>query len=177
MQSIPFVVAFQAGQPVDAFQGAKDEAQVLDWLKELGLDLQAGAAVQDAPLETALGKAEALLRGRRFDELERIGQILGELEEDEDDYVAAQRLLEALPFFAAAWESAGPAADAAARAREEYAAGAELGAMHALFESLQEDRAWEDELARRAMVAIMHLHPEHEDEIGAMRRRLAVLLY
>lgn len=181
VQSIPFVVAFQDGQPVDAFVGQKDEKQVREFLKKNGVELGApgGAAggPDDAPLDTPLGKAEALLRGRRLDEIERVASILGEVEEDDEEYTRAQRLLDALPFFAGSWEAPGPAVEPATAARQAYVDGDEVAAMHALFECVQADRGWEGELGRRALVAIMHLHPEHAEVIDTLRRRLAVLLY
>lgn len=176
VQSIPFVVAFQDGQPVDAFVGQKDEKGVLDFLKELGVELQTTAA-NDAPLDTALGKCEALLRGRRFDEVDRVVDLLESIEEDDADFVAAERLLAAMPYFRATFPSEGEAAAAMRQSLELYRAGDEVAAMEALIESVSADRGFADELARKALVALMQLHAEHGPRIDAMRRRLAVLLY
>ncbi|MCA8969391.1 MAG: tetratricopeptide repeat protein [Planctomycetes bacterium] len=176
VQSIPFVVAFQDGQPVDAFVGQKDEKGVLDFLKNLGVEVAVDHA-NDAPLDTVLGKCEALLRARRTDELDRVASMLESIEEDDPDHVAAARLLEAMPFFRRSWTKQGPAGEAAGRALDAYLAGDELAAMDLLYESASLDRSFEDELARKALVALMHLHAEHGDRIDALRRRLAVLLY
>ncbi|KQO69957.1 thioredoxin [Methylobacterium sp. Leaf88] len=55
IQSIPAVIAFDKGQPVDGFMGAVPEAQIKDFITRL-----AGPA-GPTPIEEALSEAEALL--------------------------------------------------------------------------------------------------------------------
>ncbi|MCJ2079968.1 thioredoxin [Methylobacterium sp. J-090] len=55
IQSIPAVIAFDKGQPVDGFMGAVPEAQIKDFIERL-----AGPA-GPSPIEEALSEAEAML--------------------------------------------------------------------------------------------------------------------
>ena len=179
IQSIPYVVAFQGGRPADAFVGVLDEAKIREFLGRLGVSFDAADADADAPPapQSAFDKASALLRGRRMDEAERAFALLGEAEEDDEEYTRSQRLLDARGFFTGDLSGQGEAAAAARQAHEAWMAGDERRAMELLLESVAADRGWKDELGRKALVALMQLHDEHADVIGALRRRLAVLLY
>ena len=56
IQSIPAVIAFSNGQPVDAFQGALPESEVQKWIDQL--ISQHGKKVAPSPVEEALISAE-----------------------------------------------------------------------------------------------------------------------
>ncbi|WP_417687631.1 thioredoxin [Roseibium sp.] len=58
IQSIPAVVAFKDGQPVDGFMGAQSESQVKTFIEKLG-----GAAPAD-PIDDYLEQAEGLLEAK-----------------------------------------------------------------------------------------------------------------
>ena len=49
--------------------------------------------------------------------------------------------------------------------------------MQELLASVEADPKWSDELARRALVALMQLHDDDPETVESLRRRLAILLY
>jgi putative thioredoxin len=59
IQSIPAVIAFQKGQPVDGFMGALPEAQIRGFLERLVGPLTAGADELIAQAEAALAEGDA----------------------------------------------------------------------------------------------------------------------
>ncbi len=63
VQSIPFVVAFVAGKPVDAFVGAKSEPELIEFLCKLGVSFDEDPKPDAEPKEaSAYEKAIATLR-------------------------------------------------------------------------------------------------------------------
>ncbi|MEZ5988182.1 MAG: thioredoxin domain-containing protein [Planctomycetota bacterium] len=175
IQSIPFVVGFSGGRPVDAFMGALPEPEVRAFLERLGVVFGAGgedeaAGDDDGPLTRA---ARALAPGAGTDPAAAWAELEG-IEEDDDDHRTAARLLEARPFFDAEVAGAGPAAEALRRARAAWRSGDPDGAMEALLASVTEDPGFADALARRALVAPMQLQkPTGPSRHAAVRRRLA----
>ncbi len=60
VQSLPTVLAFWQGQPIDGFQGALPPSQIKDFIDRL--ITQSGAAPADNPLEDALNQAQELMQ-------------------------------------------------------------------------------------------------------------------
>ena len=180
VQSIPFVVAFQNGRPADAFQGALPEPQVREWLARLGVDLDAaasGESDEDQGEPSAVQRAVAGLRARDIAAIPEHADELGKVEEDDDDFTDAERLLAGLAWFAGDFPAESEAGALAMQAREAWLGGDELGAMQGLLESARADRSFHEEIARRGLVALMHIHAEHEEQNARLRRQLAVVLY
>jgi len=185
VQSIPFVVAFVGGRPVDAFAGALPEPEVLKFLERHGVKI-APEAPSDAP-PSPLSQARDGLSKRDPAGLAELAGVLEGIEEDEDDYAEAVRLLEAFPWFRGEWAAEDPEAEQAAvaspaeslarQARDQWLAGEDKAAMETLFTALSEDPGWRDELARKALVALMALWGGDPEHVANLRRRLAVLLY
>lgn len=114
VQSIPFVVAFVNGQPVDQFMGVLPEAQIREWIDALMPSpaqqlLQDGLAIEESDPRTAEGKyrealqlepdadmvrtrlAKVLLLQNRFDECR---SILDELKRKNVDLDAESARIE-----------------------------------------------------------------------------------
>jgi putative thioredoxin len=62
VQSVPTVYAFSQGQPVDAFQGALPESQIIQFLSQVGVDLA------DHSEDSHIEEAETLLASGHVDE-------------------------------------------------------------------------------------------------------------
>lgn len=178
VQSIPFVVAFKNGRPADAFVGARDEVQLRAFLSGIGVDLESvGEPTPESPGAAALRRASSLLSARQLDDIPAIRRLLAEIEEDDDDYARAERLAAALPWFEGDVPGTGAAALAAQEARVLFLDGEEEAAMRRLLDSVQADREWQQNLARKALVALMQLYASRTELVAAVRRRLAGLLY
>ena len=71
IQSIPAVIAFYQGRPLDAFQGALPESQLKDFVKRL--TDSAGTATQ-SPVDAALEQANTLLEDGDFGQAQPVFQ-------------------------------------------------------------------------------------------------------
>lgn len=80
IQSIPAVIAFKDGQPVDGFMGAQQESQIKAFIEKVG-----GPAPAD-PTEAYLERAQALLAENDFGQA---AQVFGALLQAEPDNVQA----------------------------------------------------------------------------------------
>ena len=144
IQSIPAVIAFQKGQPVDGFMGALPESQIKGFIERLVGPLGGEGEEIMAEAEAALGEGDAQRAGELFSEalqldpadpkalggLVRALVALGELEQ------ARQALESATP------EAEAHAAIAAARAALEVAEqAAEVGDTGDLLARLERDPA------------------------------------
>ena len=176
VQSIPFVVAFVAGQPVDVVAGALDEAKVKAFLGRIGIELPAAPKDEPVPL-TTLDTASERIRGRELAAIDEIRESLEAIEEEDDNHGSAVRLLEAWEWFEGEPPGDGEAVALAREARQLWVAGNERGAMETLLASVRADRGWHEELARRASVALMQLHADQTEFVDALRKRLAIELY
>ena len=106
IQSIPAVIAFKNGQPVDGFMGAVPESQIRDFIEKL-VGKEAGApqveealaaarqAQEAGDLQTAASIYDAVLQ-EAPDSVEAIGGLAGLLF-DADDSEAAEELLARVP--------------------------------------------------------------------------------
>lgn len=104
IQSIPAVIAFDKGQPVDGFVGALPESQVTGFIERLvgpltdaaaELIKQADAALQSGDRETALDLYSAVL-AEEGDNLTAIGAI-AKIHVDMGEIETAKEYLEAVP--------------------------------------------------------------------------------
>ena len=80
IQSIPAVIAFKDGQPVDGFMGAQQESQIKAFIEKVGGPAQAN------PAEAYLEQAQALLADKDFGQA---AQLFGALMQAEPDNVQA----------------------------------------------------------------------------------------
>jgi putative thioredoxin len=80
IQSIPAVIAFKDGQPVDGFMGAQQESQIKAFIEKVG-----GPAPAN-PVEAYLEQAEALLADKDYGQA---AQVFGALMQAEPDNVQA----------------------------------------------------------------------------------------
>ena len=79
VQSLPTVLAFWQGQPVDGFQGAVPGSHIQQFIDRL-IQMSGSKPVEDNPIAGALDEAEALLaEGERDHAKALFGQILGVL--------------------------------------------------------------------------------------------------
>ena len=84
IQSIPTVFAFFRGQPVDAFQGARPESELKDFVKRLAQ--AAGQQIGPSPVDQALEQAAAFLEAGQ---LAQASTLYGQVLQHEPDNKAA----------------------------------------------------------------------------------------
>jgi putative thioredoxin len=179
VQSIPFVVAMVDGKPVDAFVGALPETEVRAFLKAVGIG---AAPPQEAPPEldpsTPEGSFAAAVKAVREGRFDEAGPALARISEEHDLYAPAERIRQAMEFFALTGPPGeGPAAAGLAAAAAAFQAGRQREALQELLGSVQEDRGFRDGLARRAMVAIFTVLGESDPLTDEYRRLLTQALY
>jgi putative thioredoxin len=178
VQSIPFVVAFKDGKPADAFVGVKSEPELIDFLARLGVSLDAAKEEEAEPQEeSSYEKALVALRRGDLVAFEALIPDLESLEEDEDDYSQAARILAALDWIQDRIPSGEPAAQELCDARRTWLEGNWEKSLHELLASVSENRDYAEQMARRALVLLMQCHGEDKELLAQVRRRLALLLY
>ncbi|MEM9999429.1 MAG: thioredoxin [Pseudomonadota bacterium] len=117
VQSIPAVLAFVGGQPVDGFMGALPESQVAAFIDKI--TSQAGADPQEAMVEEALAQAaEAATAG----DASRAAQIYAAILQQEPDNAVAYASMAALMLDAGQIERAKGMVDAAPESIKDDAA-------------------------------------------------------
>ena len=177
IRSIPNVIAFRDGQPVDQFMGALPEGQVRAFFERL----------LPSPSEMALARAEAHYKAGRLDEAEA---ELAQVKFDPDREPRVEALRQGIAFARA--EAQGPGEDAL-KARisanpadhdarlalaAHYAAGRRWReAMDELLEILARAKDWKDGEARKRMLALFSLAEAEPDLVSEYRRKLARTLY
>ena len=211
IQSIPAVIAFQNGQPVDGFMGALPESQIKDFIKRLSGDTD-GEAV-----EALVQRAEAALA--QGDAGGATQDFAGALQADPDNMAAvaglarvalaqgepdeAKRILDSVPdtkksdpaiagvsaamALSGEIEGAGdPAALASGpeSAQNRYELGRALiasgdlnAASEALLRSLELDRDWNDQAARKLLLKVFDAAGPGSETAKAGRRRLSSILF
>ncbi len=80
IQSIPAVIAFKDGQPVDGFMGAQSESQVKAFIEKLG------GAAPESPVDAYLEQGDALLEAKDWGQA---AQLFGAVMQMEPDNVRA----------------------------------------------------------------------------------------
>lgn len=117
VQSIPAVLAFVGGQPVDGFMGALPESQVVAFIDKIAA--QAGADPKEAMVEEALAQAaEAAAAG----DASRAAQIYAAILQQEPDHAVAYAGMAALMLDAGQIERAQGMVDAAPESIKDDAA-------------------------------------------------------
>lgn len=184
VQGIPFCVLVSQGKPVDAFQGALPEAEVVAFLEKHGVQRVAGAeaSVAEEPVAVDENGPDARLERARLaasrGDVAQVEEALSGIPEEEPQFAAGERLRAGLAWFDPALESAqGAAAEHLAEARRLFLARDYDAAMSAVLESATIDRDFGDGLARRAMLICFAVVGEEDERLDAYRRRLATLLY
>lgn len=199
VQSIPAVKAVHQGKIVDEFTGALPESQVRTWLKrfvpESGDSLIAAAeALEASDPEGAIGRYRLILgqEPENAAALFSLGRLLL-LRGDPEGLETLRQVPSGTPFFARAHaliplagfiaEASGanlPAGDSAAR----YAQAATMagqGDYQAAFELLlaivARDRAFHDDAARKAMLALFAALGDEHPLVPTYRRKLANTLF
>ena len=186
VQGIPFCVLLHNGKPVDGFQGALPEADVVAFLAKHGVEPADGAAggMEPAADEAAVDPDSPMARFERArvaaaaGDAAAVQDALSGIPEEEECFAAGQRLADGLAWFDA--DAAGADSDAGRSlltARERFLARDYDGAMEAVLESATADRDFLGGLARKAMVLCFVVVGEEDERLDAYRRRLATLLY
>ncbi|HHI80678.1 MAG TPA: tetratricopeptide repeat protein [Planctomycetes bacterium] len=177
IQSIPFVVGFKDGAPVDAFSGALPEPEIRSFLEGLGVQALGSSKTQEekaSPFEEA---KKRLREGPSQEEIAKSLEELAALEEDNDSYEEAQRFLSARNWFLGELPGQGEAREEMERARELWLQGEWEKAMRHLLFSVRADPKLGEFLARKALVALMGLYSDQAGKVEEIRRQLASLLY
>lgn len=185
VQGIPFCVLVSQGKPVDGFQGALPEADVVKFLEKHGVQKGEGAASEGADDEEPAvdpDSAEARLERARLaasrGDVAEVEDALGGILEEEEPYAAGERLRAGLAWFAPALDSAtGEAAQHLLAARQRFLERDYDAAMAAVLESATLDRDFQDGLARKAMLVCFAVVGEDDERLDGYRRQLATLLY
>jgi len=218
IQSIPAVIAFVDGRPVDGFMGAVPESQVRQFIERV-----AGpeGADQAAEIEAALGEAETLLAGGDIQgaaqlygailqadpenakaaagmmqcliamgETERAAQMLASLPEELAQDAAVQAVAKKLGQIEEARKLGDPVAlerqlaanpdDHAARmnlAKILNVQGERDQAAEHLLTIMRKDRTFEDDGARRELLAFFEVWGPKDPATIAARRRLSSILF
>ena len=172
IQSIPAVIAFQRGQPVDGFVGALPESQIKQFLERIAgpmgdpvkemLDEAAAAAAEGDPETAAAIYSEILAEdesnGAALAGLARLhldaGDLLRRMEADPNDHQARFD-------YALAMNSRGKRQEAA----------------DALLDIIKADRSWNDDGARVQLLKFFEEWGFADPASAAGRRRLSGLLF
>ncbi len=207
VQGIPAVKAFRNGKVVDQFTGALPERQVRDWLRKLvpsQVDQLADAAAQLAATDPKAA-AETYRRALGIDAthsrsllgLGRALTLLGDGSAAEvlqrikirtPEYPIAQALLKLASFMAAGVGDIGDARQRLAHNPKDAVARWQLAALLAreqqwadalrhLLTIVQQDRAFGEDAARQAMLAIFALLGERDPVVAQYRRQLASAVF
>ena len=201
VQGIPAVKAFRDAQIVDQFEGALPESRVRAWLKRIvpsptdQIVAQAQQAEPSDPATAARLYRQALdLDSAHGPALLGLGRLLvlagdpvaretlQQIKVGMPEHGAAQALLELITFLAAADAPVNgddPASSPARwqRAAQMARAGQWADALHLLLLIAQRDRAFGEDAARRAMLAIFALRGEGDPLTVQYRRQLASVLF
>lgn len=197
VQSIPMVTGFRDGEAVDSFMGALPESQVRAWLRKLipsaadRLASEAAELATEAP-DAAIERYRAALAedAAHLPSLLGLGrilvqqgdpqamQVLKQVLQGSKGYSEAQALINLSSFLATPEVTeAGTSAARFATAATQGRAGTWEQALQSLLELVQRDRAYGDDAARRAMLAIFSLLGEHDPLVVRYRRLLASALF
>ena len=185
VQGIPFCVLVSKGKPVDGFQGALPEAEVIAFLEKHGVAKGAAASeepvVDDEPAvdpDSAAARLERARMAASTGDVAQVEEALMGIPEEEEQYAAGERMRAGLAWFAP--ELDGVEVDAARHlviARRRFLERDYEGAMSEILESATLDRDFQDGLARKAMLVCFAVVGEEDERLDGYRRRLATLLY
>jgi putative thioredoxin len=207
VQGIPAVKAFRNGKVVDQFTGALPESQIRTWLKKLvpsDVDQLADAALhlEADDLQAAVGKYRQALQadpkhGRSLLGLARAltllndpqaTDVLSQISAGTPEYPAAQALRQIGTLMSAAQDDVAGARERLSldpkntQARWHLAATLARSqqwddALRHLLAIVQQDRAFGNDAARQAMLAIFALLGERNPVAANYRRQLASALF
>lgn len=185
VQGIPFCVLVHQGKPVDGFQGALPEADIVAFLEKHGIHKGGGAAEEETAAEepavdpdSSEARIERARMAASLGDAAQVEDALSGIPEEDERFGAGQRLQAGLAWFAPELEGAtGEAAQRLVGARQKFLAKDYVGAMDAVLESATVDRDFQDGLARKAMLVCFAVVGEDDERLDAYRRRLATLLY
>jgi putative thioredoxin len=197
VQGIPAVKAFRDGRVVDAFTGALPEGQVRAWLKrvvpsEADALAAAAQALEASDPEAAIARYRLALGAEPDNAAALFGlgrlltlrgdpegaQLLAEVPARSPFFARAQALGELHELLAAADSTdGGESAARFAQAGQALRAGRYAEALDQLLQLVQADRAFGNDAARRAMLAIFALLGDNDPLVGEYRRRLANALF
>ena len=220
IQSIPAVIAFSAGQPVDGFMGAVPESQVKEFIAKLSAS-SPSEKDRAAEIASALEQAEELLIAEQLQEagqlfaavlqaepenpkaiagigrtmvaagqLDRAKEVLEQVPEAARDDDAIKALATKIEQIEEARKYGDPAVlrqaleanpdDHAARmklAKVLNAEGLREEAANELLTIMKKDRTFEDDGARKQLVAFFEAWGPKEPATIAARRRLSTILF
>ena len=152
IQSIPAVIAFVGGRPVDGFMGALPESQVRDFIDKI-----AGPAAPDdqaAEIEAALGEAEAMLVAGN---LGGAADLFGAILQADPENLKALAGMANVMVTAGQWERA---RDLIAGLSDEQKKDPALTALSARIAQIEEARKLGDP---RALEHELSLNPDHHE--------------
>ena len=185
VQGIPFCVLVHEGKPVDGFQGALPEAEIVTFLDKHGI--QKGAAAADEPVadeavavdpDSPEARIERARMAASLGNAADVEDALAGIPEEDEQFAAGQRLQAGLAWFAPELENVQQeAAQHLVQARRQFLAKDYVAAMDSVLESATVDRDFQDGLARKAMLVCFAVVGEDDERLDAYRRRLATLLY
>jgi putative thioredoxin len=187
VQGIPFCVLIDGGRPVDAFNGALPEAEIVRFLQRNGVEpLVLGPVPPTTPPPPPPpvdpnSPAARLARGRAAAAAADGPGVRAAVEgipEESPEHDVAQRLLAGTEWLEARLSAAaGPAELELLAARELLAQGDVDRAMERLLASVAADRACRQGMARKAMLLCFAVVGEEQEALDDYRRKLATLLY
>ena len=197
IQSIPAVIAFDKGQPVDGFVGALPESQIRGFIERLVGPLEGGSAALVAEADELAAKGDADGAAALYSEIlaedpvdpKAIGG-LAKLHVAAGRLTEAKVLLETAPLAPAGKEQdpAVAAASAALRLAEQAsnvgdlavglsAKGDRAAAADQLLELIRRDRSWNDQAARKQLLQLFEAWGLMDPESVAARRKLSAIWF
>jgi putative thioredoxin len=153
IQSIPAVIAFVGGRPVDGFMGALPESQVRDFIDKIA-GAGSGADDQAAEIESALTEAEALLANG---DVAGAADLFGAILQADPENLKALAGMANCMVAAGQWERA---RDLLAGLNDEQKKDASLAALTTKIAQIEEARKLGDP---RALEHELALNPDHHD--------------
>ena len=184
VQGIPFCVLVDGGRPVDAFQGAVREPEVVKFLQRNGIEpivlAEPEAKAAEPPPDPNSPKARwerALVAAGHGDAVAAQAALTG-FPEDDERIDRVHRLDQALAFLTSKLDPMKAGAEGhLAAARSLLLQRQHEPAMERILAAVEADRTFQAGLPRKAMLLCFLLLGEDDERCDPYRRRLATLLY
>lgn len=177
VRSIPFVVLFVQGRPVDAFTGALPEAEVVKFLERRGVR-PAGPAQAPPEPDSPSARIATARRAILARDLAAARAALDQIPDDDELAETRDRLRAGVEWLASPPDQTGTeAARELEQARTALGGGNLDRAVEHVLASVSADRNHRDGLARQVMLFCTALMPDQDERRDEALRQLATLLY
>lgn len=184
VQGIPFCVLVDGGRPVDAFQGALRQADVVKFLQRNGVEPLVLAEPAAVPVEpppdpnSPQARWERALAAAGDGDAGAAQEALVGFPEEDERIDRVRRLEQGLAFLTSKLDPMKSGAEGHLAAARSLLRQRQLEpAMERILAAVEADRAFQSGLPRKAMLLCFLLLGEDDERCDPYRRRLATLLY